>query len=76
MHHSEIRKIAFVGDYLPRKCGIATFMHDMYRSVAAHSPEAESSRSTTAPRATTTRRKCGSRSTNRTWRATAARPTS
>jgi glycosyltransferase involved in cell wall biosynthesis len=41
MAHSEIRKIAFVGDYLPRKCGIATFTHDMRRSVASRFPEAE-----------------------------------
>jgi glycosyltransferase involved in cell wall biosynthesis len=41
MHHSEIRKIAFVGDYLPRKCGIATFTHDMYASVAGRFPDTE-----------------------------------
>jgi len=41
MHSSEIRKIAFVGDYLPRKCGIATFTHDMYASVAGRFPDAE-----------------------------------
>ena len=41
MRTSEIRKIAFVGDYLPRKCGIATFTHDMYASVAARFPDAE-----------------------------------
>src|SRR5215210_1796628 len=41
MRKSEIRKIAFVGDYLPRKCGIATFTHDMYASVAGRFPEAE-----------------------------------
>jgi glycosyltransferase involved in cell wall biosynthesis len=41
MHHSEIRKIAFVGDYLPRKCGIATFTHDMYASVTGRFPDAE-----------------------------------
>src|SRR3954452_3550137 len=41
MRHSEIRKIAFVGDYLPRKCGIATFTHDMYASVAGHFPDAD-----------------------------------
>jgi len=41
MGHSEINKIAFVGDYLPRKCGIATFTHDMYASVAASAPDAE-----------------------------------
>jgi hypothetical protein len=31
---TEIRKIAFIGDYLPRKCGIATFTHDVCTSVA------------------------------------------
>ena len=41
MVHSEINKIAFVGDYLPRKCGIATFSHDMHHSIAAHCPDAE-----------------------------------
>jgi glycosyltransferase involved in cell wall biosynthesis len=41
MPHSEIRKIAFLGDYLPRKCGIATFTHDMYASVAGRYPETE-----------------------------------
>ncbi len=41
MHTSEIRKIAYVGDYLPRKCGIATFTHDMYGSVADRFPDAE-----------------------------------
>jgi glycosyltransferase involved in cell wall biosynthesis len=41
MRNSEIRKIAFVGDYLPRKCGIATFTHDMYASLANRFPEAE-----------------------------------
>lgn len=41
MLHSEIRKIAFVGDYLPRKCGIATFTHDMHASLAARFPDAE-----------------------------------
>ena len=25
MAYSDLRKIAFVGDYPPRKCGIATF---------------------------------------------------
>jgi glycosyltransferase involved in cell wall biosynthesis len=43
MGHSEIRKIAFVGDYLPRKCGIATFTSDMYASVAGRFPDAECS---------------------------------
>src|SRR5581483_2292696 len=41
MPNSRIRKIALVGDYLPRKCGIATFTHDMYASLAGRFPEAE-----------------------------------
>ena len=41
MANSDIDKIAFVGDYLPRKCGIATFTHDMYASVAGRFPDAE-----------------------------------
>jgi len=31
---SELRKIAFIGDYLPRKCGIATFTHDVCKAVS------------------------------------------
>jgi len=31
---SKVRKIAFVGDYLPRKCGIATFTSDLLTAVA------------------------------------------
>src|SRR5438445_3526646 len=41
MRDSEIKKIAFVGDYLPRRCGIATFTHDMYASIARQFPAAE-----------------------------------
>ena len=41
MRPSEIRKIAFIGDYLPRKCGIATFTGDMYASLASRFPDAE-----------------------------------
>jgi glycosyltransferase involved in cell wall biosynthesis len=36
--NSEIQKIAFVGDYLPRKCGIATFTYDVCTSVATQYP--------------------------------------
>ena len=32
---SKIRKIDFLGDYLPRKCGIATFTSDLLMSVAS-----------------------------------------
>jgi glycosyltransferase involved in cell wall biosynthesis len=35
---SEIRQIAFFGNYLPRRCGIATFTTDLCRSVAARFP--------------------------------------
>src|SRR5256885_15820996 len=38
---SEIRKIAFLGDYLPRKCGIATFTSDLLTAVAIEYPAAE-----------------------------------
>lgn len=41
MHNPEIPKIAFVGDYLPRKCGIATFTHDMYTSISGRFPQTE-----------------------------------
>src|ERR1043166_5926042 len=32
-------RVAFVGDYTPRKCGIATFTHDLCESVAAEFPK-------------------------------------
>jgi glycosyltransferase involved in cell wall biosynthesis len=32
------QRIAFLGDYLPRLCGIATFTHDLCESIAAASP--------------------------------------
>jgi hypothetical protein len=35
---SRSRKIAFLGDYLPRKCGIATFTNDLRCAVAAKIP--------------------------------------
>ena len=34
-------RIAFLGDYLPRLCGIATFTHDLCEAVAAAAPEAD-----------------------------------
>jgi glycosyltransferase involved in cell wall biosynthesis len=39
---TEIRKIAFLGDYLPRKCGIATFTHDLRKAMAERYPGTES----------------------------------
>jgi glycosyltransferase involved in cell wall biosynthesis len=38
---SEIRRIAFLGDYLPRKCGIATFTSDLLAAVAAEHPRSQ-----------------------------------
>ena len=38
---SKIRKVAFLGDYLPRKCGIATFTSDLLTSVAAEYPQTQ-----------------------------------
>src|SRR6266850_2922251 len=38
---SKIRKIAFVGDHLPRKCGIATFTSDLLSAVAAEHPDSQ-----------------------------------
>ncbi|HEY0549554.1 MAG TPA: glycosyltransferase family 4 protein [Verrucomicrobiae bacterium] len=36
---SSIRKVVFLGDYLPRKCGIATFTTDLRCAVAGKFPE-------------------------------------
>jgi glycosyltransferase involved in cell wall biosynthesis len=38
---SKVRKIAFVGDHLPRKCGIATFTSDLLAAVAAGHPQSQ-----------------------------------
>ncbi|MBZ5685541.1 MAG: glycosyltransferase family 4 protein [Acidobacteriia bacterium] len=38
---SKIRKIAFVGNHLPRKCGIATFTSDLLAAVAAAHPQSQ-----------------------------------
>lgn len=34
----QLQRVAFVGDYLPRKCGIATFTHDLHTSFARNHP--------------------------------------
>src|SRR5690349_8494631 len=39
--NSNVRKIAFVGDHLPRKCGIATFTSDLLAAVAAVHPSCQ-----------------------------------
>src|SRR5947209_10206481 len=38
---SRVRKIAFVGDHLPRKCGIATFTSDLLAAVASAHPQSQ-----------------------------------
>jgi glycosyltransferase involved in cell wall biosynthesis len=38
---SEIRKLAFLGNYLPRKCGIATFTADLCESIATEFPQTQ-----------------------------------
>jgi glycosyltransferase involved in cell wall biosynthesis len=38
---SRVRKIAFVADHLPRKCGIATFTSDLLAAVAAAHPQSQ-----------------------------------
>ena len=40
-HQSKVWKIAFVGDHLPRKCGIATFTSDLLGAVAAVYPQSQ-----------------------------------
>src|SRR5271167_4390191 len=39
--NSKVGKIAFVGDHLPRKCGIATFTSDLLAAVAAAYPQSQ-----------------------------------
>ena len=39
--HPRVRKIAFVGDHLPRKCGIATFTSDLLAAVAGAHPQSQ-----------------------------------
>jgi glycosyltransferase involved in cell wall biosynthesis len=36
--HSRINRIAFIGNYLPRQCGIATFTTDLCEAMAAEHP--------------------------------------
>ena len=37
----QLNRIAFVGNHLPRRCGIATFTHDLHRAVAVARPGLE-----------------------------------
>jgi glycosyltransferase involved in cell wall biosynthesis len=41
IHRFQARSIAFVGNYIPRNCGIATFTHDMFASITGEFPDTE-----------------------------------
>lgn len=36
-----LHRVAIVGNYLPRRCGIATFTHDLHKAIAAARPSVE-----------------------------------
>jgi glycosyltransferase involved in cell wall biosynthesis len=36
-----LQRVAFLGNYLPRRCGIATFTHDIHRAVSTARPDLE-----------------------------------
>jgi glycosyltransferase involved in cell wall biosynthesis len=36
-----LQRVAFIGNYLPRRCGIATFTHDLYQAVSKARPDLE-----------------------------------
>lgn len=39
--YPSLRKIAFIGGYVPRRCGIATFTHDLFQAVSGASPSSD-----------------------------------
>src|SRR6266550_4333291 len=36
-----VQRVAFVGNHLPRRCGIATFTHDLHQAVSTARPDIE-----------------------------------
>jgi len=38
---SDLQGVAFIGNHLPRRCGIATFTHDLHRAVSMARPDLE-----------------------------------
>jgi len=38
---SQLQSVAFIGNHLPRRCGIATFTHDLHRAVSTDRPVLE-----------------------------------
>jgi len=41
MAASSLRRIAFIGNYLPRQCGIATFTSDLLAAFASSHPQSQ-----------------------------------
>jgi glycosyltransferase involved in cell wall biosynthesis len=41
MHAPPLNRIAWIGNYVPRRCGIATYTRDLRCAVAAHLPDAD-----------------------------------
>ena len=37
----QLQRVAFIGNHLPRRCGIATFTHDLHRAVSTERPDLE-----------------------------------
>jgi hypothetical protein len=40
---SELERVALIGNHLPRRCGIATFTHDLHRAISMVRPDLETS---------------------------------
>jgi glycosyltransferase involved in cell wall biosynthesis len=38
---SQFQRVAFIGNHLPRRCGIATFTHDLHQAVSMARPDLE-----------------------------------
>jgi glycosyltransferase involved in cell wall biosynthesis len=36
---TDLQRVAFIGNHLPRRCGIATFTHDLHRAVSMARPD-------------------------------------
>ena len=35
----QFQRVAFIGNHLPRRCGIATFTHDLHRAISMTRPD-------------------------------------
>ncbi len=36
-----LQRVALIGNHLPRRCGIATFTHDLHRAISTARPDLE-----------------------------------